>query len=70
MTALTLVTLSLAKSDKPPVANTLPDLDCVGVTKASTGSMIPLKSDRPESAPSTANPLTRPTRSPLLTNME
>ena len=70
MTALTLVTLSLARSDSPPVACIFPPPPCEGVTNASTGSIIPLKSDKPELAPSTAKPLTLPTLSPELTNNE
>ena len=40
-TALMFVTLSLAKSESPPVAMTCPDLPCVGVTMASTGRTTP-----------------------------
>ncbi len=67
MTALTFVTLSLARSDKPPVAWIFPPPPRDGVTRASTGNIIPLKSDKPEFAPRTASPLTRPTRSPEFT---
>ena len=67
ITALTLVTLSLAKSERPPVACILPPPPCDGVTSASTGYMIPLKSESPELAPNTAKPFTRPTLSPEFT---
>ena len=68
-TALMLVTLSLARSESPPVAITCPDLPWEGVTMASTGSTTPEKSERPLSAPSTASPFTLPILVPRFTSI-
>ena len=68
-TALMFVTLSLAISERPPVAMTCPERPWAGVTMASTGRTTPEKSDRPLSAPRTARPLILPTLVPRLTSI-